>query len=416
MRKFLLPILGVLPFLSFAGGFQVNLQGNQQAGMGHLGTSFYLGASSTYFNPAMMGQSETKWNIEAGFSGIQSYVIYQNQETGTEAETDNPLGTPFYLYGTMKINDEITAGLAVYTPFGSSVDWGEDWQGNYLIQDISLRAIFIQPSFSIKAHEKFSVGLGLVYATGGFELNRAVAFQGANSDFGQATLEGNASGLGYNFGIHYQPVEKLGIGLTYRSGINMELEGGDANFDLPPSTQQSVPPSNSFDANLPLPNTTTLGISYQLNDKLLIAAEYSYVVWDVYKSLDFDFETETDNFKDSENPRNYESSSIFRFGLQYSVNDNLTARLGAYYDESPVQDDYFNPETPNTDNIGLTAGLSYEIGDKLGIDASFIYIDGQERESYYTDSNNINTVGGTNFGGKYKARSFIPGIGLRYNF
>jgi len=97
------------------------------------------------------------------------------------------------------------------------------------------------------------------------------------------------------------------------------------------------------------------------------------------------------------------------------VNEKLTARIGGYYDESPIQDDFFNPETPNSDNLGLTAGLSYLFSDKLAIDASFIYINGLERESYYT-GNNLNQDFGDNFGGKYKSSSFIPGIGVRYNF
>lgn len=416
MKRIILTALSCIPLIAFSGGFQVNLQGNQQAGMGHLGTSFYLGASSTYFNPAMMGLGEKKWSIEAGASGIQSYVLFQNQETGAEAETDNPLGTPFYLYGTYKISDVLTAGLGVYTPFGSSVVWGDDWEGKYLIQDISLRAIYIQPSFAINATDKLNVGLGLVFATGGFELNRAVAFQGANSPYSTATLEGNAGGIGYNFGVHYQATEKLGLGLTYRSGVSMRLDGGDATFALPASAAASVPPTNTFDATLPLPNTTTIGVSYQATDNLLVAVEYSRVAWSAYESLDFDFEIETASFQDSKNPRNYENSSIYRIGFQYEVNDKLTARLGAYYDESPIQDDFFNPETPNTDNLGITAGVSYNLGEKFSVDASFIYIDGQERESFYSASNNNNTLGGSNFGGKYIARSFIPGIGLRYNF
>lgn len=416
MKRILLPLLGVLPLLGIAGGFQVNLQGNQQSGMGHLGTSFYLGASSAYFNPAMMGHGESKISIEAGASAITSYVIYQNQETGNEAETSNPTGTPFYLYGTYQINEKTTAGLAVYTPFGSAVEWGDDWDGKYLIQDIQLRAIFIQPSISYNVNEKLSVGAGFIYATGAFELNRALAFQSAGSKYGNVNLSGNASGFGFNFGTHYKVNEKLNIGLSYRSEVTMALEGGDAKFTAPASTAASLPPTNEFDADLPLPSTITLGVSYQLNEKLLLALEYSYVGWDAYESLDFDFKTETDNFKDSKNPRNYEAASIIRLGAQYQVNEKIIARAGAYYDQSPIQDDYFNPETPNTDNIGITCGGSYQINEKLGVDASFIYIAGQERESYYTESNNANATGGSNFGGKYKAASFIPGLGLRYNF
>lgn len=413
MKRNLLSLLAFVPFLTFAGGFQVNLQGNQQAGMGHLGTSFYLGASSAYFNPAMMGQSDNKFDLEAGGHGILAYVAYQNQKNGSTAETDNPIGTPFYLYGTYKINQELTAGLAVYTPFGSSVVWGDDWQGKYLIQDISLQAIYIQPSFSIQASDKLAIGLGFVYATGSVEINRALPYSSSNGMQSQANLSGSADGYGFNFGAHFQASDKLSLGLTYRSGVNMELEEGDAEF-VTPLPESSLPSSNKFAATLPLPSTATFGVAYQLNDKMLISAEYSRINWSVYESLDFDFKNNTESFEDSENPRNYEVSSIFRLGFQYMVNENLTARIGGYYDESPIQDDYFNPETPNSDNIGLTAGLSYKASDKLSVDASFIYIDGQERESFYNA--NPNRPNGDNFGGKYKSRSFIPGIGVRYNF
>ena len=64
MKRFFTSLFALIPLISLAGGFQVNLQGNQQAGMGHLGTSFYLGASSAYFNPAMLGLSDNKLPIK----------------------------------------------------------------------------------------------------------------------------------------------------------------------------------------------------------------------------------------------------------------------------------------------------------------------------------------------------------------
>lgn len=404
MKKILLGILGFGPLLMHAGGFQVNLQGTKQTGMGHLGTSFYLGASSAYFNPAMMGFSESKFNFEAGVSPLLAYAAYQNQETGRVERTDNPLGTPFYFYGTYKINDELSAGLAVYTPFGSSVVWGDDWSGRNLIQDISLQAIFFQPTVSYKISEKLNVGLGLIYATGAVEINRAIpAPIGENNS---VNLKGNTASYGYNFGIHYQATEKLTVGVTYRSEIEMELEGGDADFSVDPALRSNFP-DTKFDATLPLPSTTTLGIAYQASEKLLLSVEGSLVGWSTYESLDFDFEDNTESLEDSENPRNYEDAIIVRAGAQYSVNDKLDARLGVYYDQSPVTDEYFNPETPSTDNLGITAGLSYNVSEKFTVDAAFLYIYGMERESEYKPAN---------FGGKYQSRSYIPSIGLNYKF
>ncbi|MBL4708303.1 MAG: outer membrane protein transport protein [Flavobacteriales bacterium] len=404
MKKLLLPLLGIIPLLSLAGGFQVNLQGTKQTGMGHLGTSFHLGASSTYFNPAMMGLDTNRFGIELGVNFITSNIEFQNSLNGISETTENPTGTPFYLYATYKINDKLTAGLGVYTPFGSSVDWGEDWSGKHLIQDISLRAIFIQPTLSYSINDKLSFGAGLTIVDGAFEINRALPVPIGNN--ATANLEGSAIAFGFNAGLHFQATEQLSIGLTHRSKVEIELEGGDVDFTTDAALASSFP-DGKFDATLPLPATTTLGIAYKVNEKLLVSIEGSFVEWSAYKSLDFDFETETASLKDSKNPRNYEDAMIFRAGAQYSYNEMLDFRAGFYYDQSPIQDEYFNPETPNSDNIGLTAGLSGHITERFGFDASFLYIIGQERDSEYKPAG---------FGGKYASRSVITGIGFNYSF
>lgn len=404
MKRRLLPLLAFLPFLANAGGFQVNLQGTKQTGMGHLGTSFYLGASSAYFNPAMMGMDSSKFNIEVGASGIIGAVAYQNQNTGIVERTDNPIGTPFYLYSTYKINDKITAGLAVYTPFGNRVQWEEDWSGRYLIQDISLSAIFIQPTVSYKINDKLSVGAGATIVIGSVEINRDLPLPLGSEN--TVNLQGDATGFGFNAGVYYQATEKLSFGLTHRSQVDIKLDGGDADFTVDPALASSFP-DQKFSATLPLPSTTTLGAAYKVNEKLLVSVEGNFVNWDVYESLDFDFKDNTAALEDSENPRNYESQIILRAGAQYTVMNGLDVRGGVYYDPSPIQDKFFNPETPNTDNLGLTMGGSYAINQNLTVDASFLYIFGFERESEYEPAG---------FGGKYKARSYIPSLGVNYKF
>jgi long-chain fatty acid transport protein len=404
MKRRLLPILAMIPFLAHAGGFQVNLQGTKQTGMGHLGTSFYLGASSAVFNPAMMGFDSSKVNIEAGASFIIGSVAYQNQSTGLVERTDNPVGTPFYLYGTYKINEKFTAGLAVYTPFGNRVDWEDGWTGRYLIEDIALSAIFIQPTVSYQINEKISVGAGLTYVMGNVEINRDLPTPIGNT--ANVNLQGDANGIGFNAGVYIQATEKLSFGITHRSQVNIELEGGDVDFTVDPALAEAFP-DGKFDSELPLPSTTSLGVSYMVSDKLIVSVEGNFVGWDAYESLDFDFEDNTESLEDSENPRNYESQLIIRAGAQYSLKDNLQIRGGVYYDPSPITDEFFNPETPNTDNLGLTLGGSYNINSNFTVDASFLYIYGFERESEYQPSG---------FGGKYRAMSFIPGIGLNYKF
>ena len=52
MKKFLLSnILSLIILVSFAEGYQVNLQSVRQTGMGHTGVALMLGAESMHFNP-----------------------------------------------------------------------------------------------------------------------------------------------------------------------------------------------------------------------------------------------------------------------------------------------------------------------------------------------------------------------------
>ena len=49
MRKLLLLALAIAPVLSFAQGFQVNLEGQKQIGMGHTGTGYGTGWRIRFF-------------------------------------------------------------------------------------------------------------------------------------------------------------------------------------------------------------------------------------------------------------------------------------------------------------------------------------------------------------------------------
>ena len=142
----------------------------------------------------------------------------------------------------------------------------------------------------------------------------------------------------------------------------------------------------------------------------MIAFDYNRAFWDVYKSLDIDFQDPA--IPDSKNPRNYKDANTYRFGAQYIANEMFTLRAGYYFDESPVQSGYFAPETPRNDAHGFTAGLSVNITDNLSIDASFLYNRFKEvEESYdYYMENGQNVP----FEGSYKTVAFVPGLGVTF--
>ena len=409
----LLAVFALITAVTYAGGYRVSLQGNKALAMGHTGVAVVNSAESVFFNPAGLVYLENKLRISAGASGVFSSVAYQNETFGTYAETDNPISTPLYLYASYQATDWLAFGLGIYTPYGSTVEYEDDWAGSHLVNNIDLQAIFIQPSVSLKVNDKFSVGGGPIYVTGSVNFNRNLSRSLTDLEGNRSEVTIDASGVtnwGWTAGFMFNPTDNLRIGANYRSEIILDAEDGDADFQNVPNSPLTPFVDTQFDASLPLPAELTVGLSYEFCEKWTFAFDYNRAFWDVYESLSIDFANAT--VPDSENLRNYKNASTYRFGLQYDVTNMFTLRAGYYFDETPVRDGYFAPETPRNDSNGYTAGLTVNVGDHFQIDASFLYLHFKEVDAsydYYFDQG-VRAP----FSGTYKSSAFVPGLGVSY--
>ncbi|WP_396199398.1 OmpP1/FadL family transporter [Flavobacterium sp.] len=418
MRKlFSLSLLTLATASMFAGGYRVSIQGQKQLAMGHTGVAVVNSAEVAFFNPAGMSFLDKKFNLSVGGNALMAKTRFQSSKFNQTAATDN-MGTPFSIYATYKISEWVSAGLAIYTPYGSSVAWDQDWAGAHLVNNIDLTAIFIQPTISFRVGDVFSIGGGPILVQGSVNFNRNLTPNPLLSSNGSGTdVTLDAKGItasGYNVGMMFKLSKKITLGMDYRSEIIMKARGGSADFEDVPTIAAGSFTDTYFSADLPLPAEFTTGISYKASDKWLFAFDYNYTKWSVYKSLDVDFDSALPT---SVNPRNYKDVSAYRFGAQYKASEKLTVRGGYYIDESPVQKGYFAPETPRNDSVGYTGGFTYQLNSKLGIDMSFLYLHFDEvNNSYdYFDDPTTNT-GTSSFGGTYKSSVFSPGIGITYGF
>jgi len=416
MRKLLsLTLMALAGTTAFAGGYRVSLQGQKQLAMGHTGVAVVNSAESAFFNPAGLSFLEDKFNLSVGANALFAKTNFQNATYNWENSTEN-MGTPFNIYASYKINKWLTAGLAVYTPYGSAVEWDKDWEGSHLVNNIDLQAIYVQPTISVKVSDEFSFGGGPIYVTGSVEFNRNLSRSLVDENGVRSNVTLDAKGItawGYTAGFMFNPCDRLRLGFNYRSEIIMEARGGDADFSNVPVLVQQVAglTDTEFDADLPLPAEITAGLSYKVTDKLLIAFDYNRTLWRAYDALTVDF---ANNAPTSNNPRNYHDTNTYRVGAQYKANDKFTFRAGWYKDESPISAGYFAPETPRNDAMGYTGGLTYQINKKLGIDASFLYLHFDEVDASYDHyQENGNPI---SFGGTYKSVVFSPGVGLTYSF
>jgi len=391
-----------------ASGYQVVLQGSRVTGMGNCAVGFRSGAPSLFFNPGAMAMEESS-SFMLGANFISSNIQYAAPNSTYRAETDSPLGTPFFAYGIYKINDKLNVGLGVVTPFGSTVTWGNEWAGRYSLNELSLAAIVIQPTVSYKISEKIGIGGGLSISTGSVSLRRSVPLEAQNGQENYALLEGSATpAIGFNLGAYYEVNEKISLGINYRSKVDLTVEGGDATFVVP-SLVQSQFQAQKFDATLPLPSVFSIGAGIKASEKLQLALEWNITGWSAYKELKFDYDAPVLGSTETVSDRNYKNSSVFKLGAEYMATESLALRGGIYYDQTAVEDGYITPETPDSNTLGYTLGLGYTVGERFTIDVHYLLVDKAERE-------NVAAPNSGGLDGTFESGANIFGFGLSYKF
>jgi long-chain fatty acid transport protein len=390
----------------FSQGFQVNFQGQKQQGMGCAGTALYQDGASIFYNPGSVAFSNEN-SINVASTPIFSNVLYVDSATGDGYRTNNPVGTPFSAYGLFQAHeyDKLKLGIAAYTPFGSTVQWEDNWIGRFALTRLELKAIFIQSTLSYRIADVIGIGAGFIVSTGNVNLQKDIPVQDSLGNYGHAELAGKALGFGFNAGIHYDLNKKLSVGITYRSQINMKLKKGNAEFTVPASLDPNFP-DGKFTGALPLPNVTTLGWAYKPTEKWKIVLDINHVGWKAYDTLAFDYAQNTSSLLDTKSPRNYKSIFAFRGGAQYLVLPNLDLRMGGGFGFTPVPDASVTPETPDANRAYVTGGLSYRFSKSFSIDASV----------YYTKIKRTAKNAETNLNGTYSTTAIAPGFSLIYKW
>ncbi|MBS1530828.1 MAG: outer membrane protein transport protein [Bacteroidetes bacterium] len=407
MRKILLLMLIIAPVLSYAQGFQVNLEGEKQIGMGHTGTGLAQDGAAVFFNPGAVAMLPQNY-VQGGISPLMFQSVFNPAGTTEQFHTANKIAPPFTFYGVWGPKDGIwKLGLGVYTPFGGLTDWGTTWPGKYSSELLDLKAFYFQPTLSVKVTDFMSIGAGFVYNYGTVDLTRAIPLANGSGQPGQAELKGNGHGYGWNAGVYFKTESGVTVGITHRSQVTTTINGGDAMFTVPASLQAQFPQPNQFTASIPLPATNSVGFGFHPNSKWTYVLDMNFVSWHVYKTLSFDYKINTPFLQDTNEPRDYVDAFTFRIGTQYQACQKWAVRAGAGFATAAAPDNYVTPEVPDAARYFLTVGLGYKLASRLDLDASFEF----EHLNARTQTNAYTQLSGT-----YSSHVYIPGISLSYHW
>ena len=406
---------------ALASGFQVNLNGQKNNGMGGTGTALALDQAAQFYNPGAFVFVQGN-GVQGNLNMAIPRISFRGDGGSSQETLQNKNVFPFNGYAGYSVTDKFKVGVGAYTPFGSELHYQPNWTGRYTLTDINLRSVFLQGTLSYAITPKLGIGAGVVVlAYGDVDLQRDVPLQsqGSTGQF-HAQLTGKAEHkVGYNVGIFYKPSDLISIGASYRSAIDAHVSGGDLTLTNKPTnaTIANNFTATNFDVTLPLPDVYSFGLGFHPTERLTVAIDANLVRWSRYQSLDFTYTGGVlggPGVTSSSSKRQYKDAFAIRVGGQYKFGDHFTLRGGAFYDDSCVKDGFVTPETPDASRIGLTGGFTYAVNDHFGLDGSFLFEDFMQRSQTQDDlvaNGTTDRVAGT-----YKTTIAVPGVGLYVKF
>lgn len=410
MKKHFL-LIGSLLFssIAFGQGYQLNLQGMKQVAMGGAGAAVPWDVSTVFYNPGAL-TSIRNLQVSGGATAMMPRTRFVSAPTGTEMlnAAENTY-VPFnaYIGAPVAYKSPLSIGLGIYTPFGTGIEWNDDWTGRFITSKMRLRTTFFQPTVSYRLTDEISLGAGFVYARGYFEYNRALPLNDQYGNEARNEISGRSSGVGYNIGLHIRANDDVQFGITYRSQVNMKLRNGYAKFIDVPSAVSSSYISTAVESEMPMPQVATVGMGWNISETVTLQLEANYTGWAAYDSLRFDYQNNTELVVDEQSPRRYKNTVSLRAGVNYMFTDKISGMLGAAYEPSPVREGFLSPEMPDAKRLMASAGLSIQLWERLAATAMVQYSFSEVRTGRSTEHG---------FVGKYHTKLINPGIGIVYDF
>lgn len=356
-------------------------------------------------------------------------------------------------YFSMPLTRDLTFGVGVFVPYGAKLDYGDTWSGRYALNAIEMKSLNINPSIAWKASEHHSFGAGIsaeymkaklsqsvdvpgsiaaLPSATAIALATQIATAGGNPSLlgaakdGQAKMNGEDWGFGFNLGYLFELDANTRFGLAYRSQIRHKLTG-DATWDF--SSVTSDPIVNRFvqaasgkansDARVRLttPETVSANAFHQINDTWAVMGDVTWTRNSRLKDLHIEFPGTSEG--DEVIRQQWRDTVRVSVGANYRINQRYLVRAGYAYDQSPVRNaELTHPALPDGDRNWLSLGLNVKLDDKSSIDMAYSYVKLDDVRGNYTNAcyptSTTCTGNGETTKGLYQ--TYLQFFGLSYTY
>jgi long-chain fatty acid transport protein len=388
-----------------AAGFGLAGVGARANGLGGAFHAVADDATAIYWNPAALS-TFNGWQGTLGssfialtgeFKPIDPIAGYDERISSSLDADVAPVPYGMIAWG----NGSIGGGIGFYVPHGLKLGWdlydlphGYNNDLTYPRNDwtVDLSLIDIQPTVAIKVNDRVHFGVGAVLHVADAILQKPQLSPTGLDDptdylVTDVVIDGSAVGFDAVLSFLVRPFDRLDLGLVYRLGSTVTIDG-DATFSsYMPSlfpyvygTPAQVTVKTPAETDLAIPGSVAFGAAFHPTDNLLLSASFTWTEWSKFESLYLDFqETDLDGkpimvaglspVEDSS--LNYGWDDTWRLSLGSELDaGRFSLRAGYFYETTATQDQTMSPLIPDVnDQHSLNAGIGFAITDRVRIDA-----------------------------------------------
>ncbi|EJC6736239.1 aromatic hydrocarbon degradation protein [Vibrio vulnificus] len=421
--------------LANAAGFQLAEYSATGLGRAYAGEAAMAdNASAQWRNPAMLTYLEgTQVSVGAIYVNpnidIDGNVNFAGKNISASSDdfAHDAIIPNFYL--SHQYNEKIAIGFALGTNYGMETDLGKDFSASHFGNEASVISKEANLNLAYQLNEQFSIGGGVRYiiAEGSFGAtapkNNIVGKHPITGDpiiLPQGTtlkyMEGDDTAWGWQVGSAWQINENHRVGFTYKSEVELKLEGHAEGVGFGLGTPINPKSRDNGYMYLTLPATAELASFHQLTKKLAMHASFNWTDWSSFEKLEAHMETVGTQMVKEEH---WEDNYRFAVGATYQLQPKLALRTGIAYDTSAVSDKNRTITIPETDRTWLSVGATYDWTQNFTLDAGFTYIiakDAPIKESRgYSSDEAAQAVGGQ-FVGETTGNVWLIGVQANYRF
>ncbi len=324
--------------------YKTSLIGNNPAGRAYLGKQFNI--STTFLFPTL------HYTVTGAPSGGDGTLPLAPGKVGSDVKL---IFIPNF-GANWQINEKSAFGISAYgNGIAGEYPTQTYWDPTSKTTDIQYYQAYVDPSYSYKINEKHSIGVSAMLMLQLFEVNGLYTFNSLSSDPENVSGNGMDTGFGFGAKIGYlgEIVNGLHIGATYQTRTYA-------------SEFKKYAGLLAEQGNLDAPSTWTVGLNYEISDKWKVLFDVQQINYSEVKSLGNGFASAGALGSDNGPGFGWEDMTVFKFGTEYDINEDITLRGGYAFGEEPVRESevFFNIMAPLVSNQHITLGATKKIGEK----------------------------------------------------